>query len=108
MKSLRTNLNFSSISHQTTGIFFSCEGAFKYLFENGEVPSYKGTNHCLGWQARERIKYPNVAQMLPFIIFYEKKKICTLKEALEIFDYFWEQTVGKKPLLLYQILGNKR
>lgn len=73
---------------------FSCEVVFQYLFLNGEVPSYKDTNNCLSWQAKDQIKYLNVVQILTFIIFYEEK--CTLEEDLKILDYFWEQTVSRK------------
>jgi len=47
-----------------------------------------------------------VVQILTSNIFYEKK--CTLKEDLKILDYFWEQTVGKKPPFLSHIFENER
>lgn len=70
------------------------------------MPSYKDTNNCFSWQAKDQIKYLNVVQILTFIIFYEKK--CTLNEDLKILDYFWEQAVGKKTPLLSQIFENER
>lgn len=87
-------------------MFFSCEVVVKYLFLNDEVPSHKDTNNCFTWQAKDKIKYLRVVQILTFNIFYEKK--CTLKEDLKILYYFWEQTVGKKPSLLSQNFENKR